>query len=334
MNILLREINPGICFGKSLAPSLSISFCQAARGKSRHLFWKEQEGHCVMSQVLQELLQLLELEKIEEGLFRGQSQDLGFRVVFGGQVIGQALFAAKETVPMDRLVHSFHCYFLRPGDVTCPIVYDAENIRDGKSFSTRRVRAIQHGKTVFYLTASFQRSEEGFEHQDEMPDVPGPDGLLSEVEYARKYRHFIPESVREKFTTDKPIEMRPVTLHNPMMPEITEPVRYLWTRTNGALPDDPNVHKYMLAYASDFNFLPTATQPHGVSFMTPGLKMATIDHAMWFHRDFRFDDWLLYAIDSPSASGARGLVRGRYFTREGKLVASTTQEGLLRMTKG
>ncbi len=285
----------------------------------------------VMSQVLQELLDLLDLEKIEEGLFRGQSQDLGFRVVFGGQVIGQALSAAQATVAEERSVHSFHCYFLRAGDVKRPIVYDVENIRDGRSFSTRRVQAIQHGKTVFFLTASFQIAEEGFEHQDEMPDVPGPEGLLSEVEYARKYRTFIPEKVRDMFTADKPIEMRPVTLHNPLSPEIMEPVRHIWVRTNGALPDVTSVHKYMLAYASDFNFLPTATQPHGVSFMTPGLKMATIDHAMWFHHNFRFDDWLLYSIDSPSASGARGLVRGQYFTRDGKLVASTIQEGLIRL---
>lgn len=283
-----------------------------------------------MSQVLQELLELLELEKIEEGIFRGESQDLGFRIVFGGQVIGQALHAAKETVPEDLQNHSFHCYFLRPGDVTRPIVYDVENIRDGRSFSTRRVRAIQHGKPVFYMTASFQLEEEGFEHQAKMPEVEGPEGLISEVDYARKYRYFIPEALRDKLVEDRPIEIRPVKILNPVNPPVTEPVRHVWFRTNGKLPDDPVVHKTMLAYASDFNFLPTATQPHGVSFMTPGVKMATIDHAMWFHRDFRFDDWLLYAIESPSASGARGLVRGQFFTRDGKLVASTIQEGLVR----
>lgn len=284
-----------------------------------------------MSQVLQELLDVLKLEKIEEGLFRGQSQDLGFGAVFGGQVIGQALSAAQATVEEERTVHSFHCYFLRAGDVKRPIVYDVENIRDGRSFSTRRVQAIQHGKTVFYLTASFQLAEKGFEHQDTMPEVPGPEGLLSELDYARKYRTFLPEKIRDKFTADKPIEIRPVSLHNPMKPEVMEPTRHVWFRANGSLPDVTSVHKYMLAYASDFNFLPTSTQPHGVSYMTPGLKMATIDHAMWFHHDFRFDDWLLYSIDSPSASGARGLVRGQFFTREGKLVASTIQEGLIRL---
>ena len=286
-----------------------------------------------MSQVLQELLEVLDLERIEAHLFRGQSQDLGFRVVFGGRVIGQALSAAKQTVPEDRRVHSFHSYFLRPGDVKCPIVYDVEKIRDGRSFCTRRVRAIQHGETVFYLTASFQVVEEGFEHQSTMPDVPGPDGLLSEVEYARKYRSFIPEKIRDKFTGEKPIEIRPVHMRNPMAPDVREPIKHVWFRTNGALPDDLRVHQYMLAYASDFTFLPTSTHPHGVSFMTPGLKMATIDHAMWFHRPFRFDDWLLYTMDSPSASGARGLVRGQFYTQDGVLVASTVQEGLIRMRK-
>lgn len=286
-----------------------------------------------MSEALQELLDLLQLEKIEEGLFRGQSQDLGFRVVFGGQVIGQALFAAKQMVPEDRSVHSFHSYFLRPGDVTMPIVYDVETIRDGRSFSTRRVRAIQKGETVFYLTASFQIPEEGLDHQAEMPEVEGPEGLTSMLDYARKYRQFIPDVVRDKFTEDKPIERRPVKMHNLMNPEVMEPIRHVWFRANGDLPDDPKVHQYMLAYASDFSFLPTATQPHGVSFMTPGLKMATIDHAMWFHRPFRFDDWLLYSMDSPSASGARGLVRGQFFNREGQLVASTIQEGLIRPPK-
>lgn len=286
-----------------------------------------------MSKVLEELLELMDLEKIEEGIFRGQSQDLGFRVLFGGQVIGQAIAAAKMTVPNERYVHSFHSYFLRPGDVNRPIVYDVEVIRDGGSFSTRRVQAIQHGKSIFYLTASFQIKEEGYSHQSEMPQVKGPEELMSEVDYARKYRNYIPEKMRDNMTAEKPIEMRPVLLHNPLRPEVQAPVRHVWFRTNGKLPDDLRVHQYMLAYASDFNFLPTSTQPHGVSFMTPGMKMATIDHAMWFHRDFRFDDWLLYAIDSPSASGARGLVRGQFFTREGVLVASTIQEGLIRMTQ-
>lgn len=283
-----------------------------------------------MSQVLDNLLNLLELETIEEGLYRGQSQDLGFTALFGGQVMGQALCAAKKTLPEDRQAHSLHSYFLRPGDANKPIVYDVESIRDGKSFSTRRIKAIQHGKPIFYMTASFQGSEEGFEHQAKMPDVPGPEGLISDLDVHRAHAELIPQPLRSTFTSDKPILMRFVTDYNPFKPVKSDPIRYVWLKANGQMPDDLRIHKYLLAYASDFNFLPTALQPHGVSFASPKLQMATIDHAMWFHRDFRMDDWLLYAIDSPSASNARGLVRGQVFNRSGQLVASTIQEGVIR----
>lgn len=283
-----------------------------------------------MSQVLQDLLGLLKLETIEQGLFRGQSQDLGFKAVFGGQVMGQALSAAKETVASERKVHSFHSYFLRPGDVSKPIVYEVENIRDGKSFSTRRISAIQYGKAIFYMTASFQTEEVGVEHQDLMPQVPAPEELVSDLVFYQQHAHLIPEAIRSKFLCEKPIEMRPVEFQNPFQPEVSAPKRYVWFKANGQMPDDLRVHKYLLAYASDFNFLPTALQPHGKSFMAPTMQVATIDHSMWFHHDFRFDDWLLYAVDSPSASGARGLVRGQFFNRAGKLVASTMQEGVVR----
>ncbi|PWW14488.1 MULTISPECIES: acyl-CoA thioesterase II [Pseudidiomarina] len=283
-----------------------------------------------MSQVLSDLLNLLRLETIEQGIYRGQSQDLGFGAVFGGQVIGQALSAAKETLPEDRKIHSLHSYFLRPGDAHKPIVYDVEAIRDGKSFSTRRVQAIQFGKPIFYMTASFQIDEPGFEHQDAMPQVPGPEGLVSDIDIYREHADLIPASIRNKFICEKPIEMRFVTANNPFKPHVDEPRRYVWLKANGDMPNDPRVHKYLLAYASDFNFLPTALQPHGHSFAQPYIQMATIDHSMWFHQDFRMDDWLLYAIDSPRASGARGLVRGQIFTREGLLVASTMQEGVMR----
>lgn len=283
-----------------------------------------------MSDVLAGLLQLLNLEKIEEGLFRGQSQDLGLRQVFGGQVIGQALHAAKQTIPAERLVHSFHSYFLLPGDSHKPIVYDVENLRDGHSFSTRRVSAIQNGRPIFYLTASFQTQEEGFEHQDVMPAVPQPEELMSELDIARKMAHLLPASVRDKFLCERPIEMRPVKFHNPLQGDVEEPVRYVWFKANGTMPDDLRVHQYLLAYASDFNFLPTALQPHGKGFLEADMQVATLDHSMWFHRPFRMDDWLLYAVESPSASGARGLVRGRFFTRDGKLIATTVQEGLIR----
>lgn len=283
-----------------------------------------------MSKVLDDLLNLLTLETIEDGLYRGQSQDLGFGAVFGGQVIGQALSAAKETLPPERVSHSFHSYFLRPGDAKKPIVYDVENIRDGKSFSARRVQAIQYGKPIFYMTASFQKQEQGFEHQDVMPQVPGPEGLVSDLDIYREHEELIPAPLRNKFICEKPIEMRFVTPYNPFKPEKDEPKRYVWLKANGNMPEDTRVHKYLLAYASDFNFLPTALQPHGVSFAQPNMQVATIDHAMWFHRDFRMDDWVLYAIDSPSASGQRGLVRGQIYTRDGVLVASTIQEGVMR----
>lgn len=283
-----------------------------------------------MSQVLANLLSLLKLETIELGLYRGQSQDLGFKAVFGGQVMGQALSAAKETLPEERKLHSFHSYFLRPGDASKPIVYEVEDIRDGKSFSTRRVSAIQYGKPIFYMTASFQIEEQGFEHQLPMPQVPGPDELVSDLDFYQQHASQIPEKLRSKFICEKPIEMRPVDFQNPFSPAVSAPKRYVWFKANGNMPDDHRVHKYLLAYASDFNFLPTALQPHGRSFMAKNMQVATIDHAMWFHHDFRFDDWLLYAVDSPAASGGRGLVQGQFFTRAGKLVATTIQQGVIR----
>ncbi|AJR00229.1 MULTISPECIES: acyl-CoA thioesterase II [Hafnia] len=283
-----------------------------------------------MSQALKNLLDLLDLEKIEEGIYRGQSEDLGLRQVFGGQVVGQALYAAKQTVPLERNIHSFHSYFLRPGDSSQPIIYDVENLRDGNSFSARRVKAVQHGKPIFYMTASFQTAEEGFEHQNVMPEVPAPESLKSESEIANSMAHLIPESVREKFTCEKPLEMRPVTFHNPLMGKVEEPIRNVWFKANGEMPDDPRIHQYLLGYASDFNFLPTALQPHGKGFLEPGMQVATIDHSMWFHRPFRLDDWLLYAVESTSASGARGFVRGQFYNRAGELIASTVQEGVIR----
>lgn len=283
-----------------------------------------------MSQALKNLLDLLDLEKIEEGIYRGQSEDLGLRQVFGGQVVGQALYAAKQTVPLERNIHSFHSYFLRPGDSSQPIIYDVENLRDGNSFSARRVKAVQHGKPIFYMTASFQTAEEGFEHQNAMPEVPAPESLKSESEIANSMAHLIPESVREKFTCEKPLEMRPVTFHNPLMGKVEEPIRNVWFKANGEMPDDPGIHQYLLGYASDFNFLPTALQPHGKGFLEPGMQVATIDHSMWFHRPFRLDDWLLYAVESTSASGARGFVRGQFYNRAGELIASTVQEGVIR----
>ncbi|MBC2714061.1 MAG: acyl-CoA thioesterase II [Desulfobacteraceae bacterium] len=281
--------------------------------------------------VLDELLALLKLEKIEENIFRGDSQDLGFGNVFGGQVLGQALSAATQTVSDDRSAHSLHGYFMRPGDPTQPIVYDVDSIRDGKSFTTRRVVAIQRGRAILSMAASFQVEETGFEHQDLMPDdIPGPDSLMSEVEMARKISDKIPASIRNQILCTKPIEIRPVNPMNPVAPKKESPDRYVWFKTIRKMPDDLSVHKYMLAYASDFGLVSTSLRPHGKTFWDPKMQVASLDHGMWFHRDFRMDDWLLYVIHSPNASKARGLNHGSIYTKDGILVASTAQEGLIR----
>lgn len=283
-----------------------------------------------MSVILDELLALLKLEVIEQGIYRGQSQDLGFKALFGGQVMGQALSAAQETISKDRFVHSLHSYFLRAGDASKPVVYEVEEIRNGASFSTRRVQAIQNGKAIFFMTASFQKPEVGFDHQDSMPTVQGPDGIPSYSDFIIENQDALPEAMREKFLAEKPIEIRPIQQYNWLKPEKTDSKYQIWFKTNGNLPDDLRNHSCMLAYASDFHFLPASLLPHGASHWLPNFQIATVDHAMWFHRPFRFDDWLLYCIDSPSASNGRGLVRGQIYNRQGELVASTMQEGVIR----
>jgi len=281
--------------------------------------------------ILDDLVRLLALERIEQNLFRGQSQDLGWGTVFGGQVLGQALSAAAQTVPSDRPVHSMHAYFLRPGDVSMPIVYDVDRIRDGGTFTTRRVVAIQKGEAIFNLAASFQQEEGGFEHQAEMPAVTPPDELPNEQERAKAHAARLPPPLRERALADRPFELRPVeAVGDPFAPAPRAARRMVWLRTAGALPDDPALHRYLLAYVSDYGFLSTALLPHGVTWMAPGMQVASLDHVMWFHRPFRVDEWLLHVIDSPAAHGARGLVRGQVFRRDGTLVASTSQEGLIR----
>ncbi len=286
-----------------------------------------------MANVLTELLDLLRLERIEHNLFRGQSQDLGWGNVFGGQVLGQALSAAEQTVEPDRFAHSMHGYFLRTGNAKRPIVYEVDRIRDGKSFTTRRVVAVQDGHAIFTMAASFQLHEPGFEHQATSPGASAPETLASELELARKLAHRIPEPLREQATCERPLEIRPIDPYDPMRPDVRPPQRSVWYRAIDKLPDRSSVHQYLLAYASDFNLLGVSMQPHGVSWMTPGMHVASLDHAIWFHRPFRMDEWLLYVIDSPSASGARGLARGQFFTQDGVLVASTAQEGLVRLRK-
>ncbi|MCA9669603.1 MAG: acyl-CoA thioesterase II [Myxococcales bacterium] len=293
-----------------------------------------------MSAVLEELVRILTLERIEENIFRGQSQNLGWGRVFGGQVVGQALSAAEQTVPDERAVHSLHGYFLRPGDANKHIVYLVDPIRDGRSFTTRRVVAVQDGKTIFNLAASFQIDEAGFEHQDAAPpdDVKPPEALRSERELGQRYLDALPEPVRaqipqamvQRFTAEWPIEVRPIDPLDPIRPDKRPPRKQVWFRANGLLPDFPRVHQYLLAYASDFHLLGTAMYPHGVSWLNPRMQVASLDHAMWYHRPFRFDDWLLYDAHSPTSSGARGLSLGRFFTRDGVLVASTVQQGLIR----
>jgi acyl-CoA thioesterase II len=283
-----------------------------------------------MSVVLDELVKLLSLEQIEENLFRGPSQDLGWGTVFGGQVLGQALSAATQTVPRERHVHSMHAYFLRPGDVHKPVIYDVDRIRDGTSFTTRRVVAIQSGRPIFNMSASFQVEESGFEHQEPMPGAPPPESLKNERELSALVVDKMPAAWRERVLGERPIEIRPVDIVDPWRPTPQPPRRMGWMRAAGKLPENPALHNWLLAYASDHHFIGTALLPHAVSFLTPGMQVASIDHIMWFHQPVRADEWLLNVMDSPAAHGGRGLVRGRIYTRDGVLVASTAQEGLIR----
>ena len=286
-----------------------------------------------MSQVLDDLVNLLTLEPIEENLFRGSSQDLGFRQLFGGQVLGQSLSAMSQTVEDARHVHSMHGYFLRPGDAGLPVVYQVDRVRDGGSFSTRRVTAIQKGQPIFTSSASFQYDEGGFEHQTTMPDVVGPENLPSELDMMRLRAHLIPESMREKLLCAKPIEFRPVVGEDPFNPQVSDPIKYVWFRADGTLPDNLALHKYLLAYASDFGLLTTSLLPHGKGVWQRDMQVASLDHALWFHGELRMDEWLLYAMDSPWAGNSRGFSRGSVYNRAGKLVASVTQEGLIRHRK-
>jgi len=283
-----------------------------------------------MSEVLEELVNLLKLEPIEDRIFRGQSQELGWGRVFGGQVLGQALSAARQTVDPERHVHSFHSYFLREGDSSKPIIYTVDCIRDGKSFNTRRVVAVQNGQPVFNLSASFQVNESGFEHQDPMPAVIPVNDALSETALIKKHSDLIPKPLQKRLLKDTPIEIRFADPADPLAKTSRPPNHKVWIRTNGKLPDNPGVHKYLLAYASDFQFLTCSLYPHGAASFQKAMQIASLDHAMWFHRPFRMDDWLLHCVESTTASGARALVRGQVFNQSGELVASTMQEGLIR----
>jgi len=285
-----------------------------------------------MAKPLDDLLALLRLERLEENLFRGESQDPGWGTVFGGQALGQGLSAAIETVAADRRVHSLHAYFLRPGDVARPIVYEVDRIRDGRAFTTRRVVANQGGPAIFAMSCSFQIDEPGVEHQAAMPPAPAPETLPTEQQRLAPFLTTVPDRVRTHLLAERPFEIRTVDQigDDPFAPVRGEPRRLTWMRAVGALPDQPALHACLLAYVSDYHFGTTALAPHGLSWLSPSLQLASIDHVMWFHRPFRCDDWLLHAIDSPTAQAARSLVRGSVFTRDGRLVASTAQEGLIR----
>ena len=283
-----------------------------------------------MSQeALDALVKLLDLEPIEVNMFRGLSPDEDRQRVFGGQVAGQALMAAARTVDPDRDVHSLHAYFLRPGDPKVPILFDVDRIRDGRSFTTRRVVAIQHGKAIFNLAASFQVREEGLEHQLPMPDVPPAESL---PDFRTRMGPYV-ERLGNWIDRPRPIDTRHVDWNPPDRKDSLPPFQHVWLRADGQLPDDPVLHKIVLTYASDLTLLDTAMLPHGGYWHDTNMMMASLDHAMWFHRPFRADEWLLYAQDAPSTSGARGLGRGLVFAADGALVATVMQEGLLRVMR-
>jgi acyl-CoA thioesterase II len=284
-----------------------------------------------MNQLLEDLIKVMTLERLEINLFRGQSRDIGSPQVFGGQVLGQALVAATQTVE-NREVHSLHAYFLRRGDFNSPIVYEVDRAWDGKHFSTRRVVAIQHGAQIFNMSASFQRPEQGVDHQLTMPDVPMPESLEDMQTLYRAASTKAPEAMRRVLEQKRPFEFRPVEPPDFSRVQKLPPIAHVWFKAVAPLPDDESLHRCLLAYASDFGLLGTALRPHALNMLSNKLVIASIDHAMWFHRKVRVDDWLLYAMDSPSASGARGFTRGSLFSRDGRLVASASQEGLIRIS--
>jgi acyl-CoA thioesterase II len=288
---------------------------------------------------ISDLLSILDLEQPESNLFRGRSPDVGWQRIFGGLVISQALVAAMRSVSSEIRPHSLHAYFILPGDPAVPIDYEVDNLRDGRSFATRRVVARQKGAAIFALSASFHRAEPGLDHQWPMPAAAAPETLMSEKEIVANFGERLPEGMRRFFSRDRPIELRPVSLKRYMgqalsAEERANPRQHVWFRATGPLPDDPAMHLAVLAYASDMTLVDTALVAHGISVSSPDIQAASLDHAMWFHRDFRMDDWLLYAQDSPSSSGALGLARGLIYTRDGRLIASVAQEGLLRLKSG
>jgi acyl-CoA thioesterase II len=282
------------------------------------------------SSAVANLLSILDLEPLEDNLFRGRSPQQSWQRVYGGQILGQALVAAVRTVPPERIAHSLHAYFLQPGDLSRPIIYGVDRVRDGGSFTTRRVTATQHGRPMFVMSVSFHKMEPGLDHQVTMPKVPMPEELPSEQDLKAKMIAELPESMRKYWESERPIELRPLDVSRYFAREKRAPEQNIWMRATGRLPDDFPLHQCVLAYASDFSLLDTALIAHGKLMFDKDIQMASLDHALWFHRPFRADEWLLYTQDSPSTHGARGFCRGNIFTRDGLLVASVTQEGLVR----
>jgi acyl-CoA thioesterase II len=285
-----------------------------------------------MSSAVADLLQLLDLEPLEVNMFRGLSPQVGWQRVFGGQVVGQALVAAVRTVD-GRKPHSLHGYFLLPGDPKIPIIYQVDRIRDGKSFTTRRVVAIQHGRPIFSMSASFHNDEEGLAHQAPMPKVPSPEDLPSEADVKSRILPMMPDPVRRYYERERPIELRPVEYGRYLGEKFPDGRFNVWIRTTGRLPDDPAIHNCVLAYASDLTLLDTALVPHGRTLFEKEFMAASLDHSLWIHRPFRADEWLLYTQDSPNLSGGRGFSRGLIFTRDGVLAASVAQEGMVRIRR-
>ncbi len=284
-----------------------------------------------MANPTETLVTLLDLEAIGGSTFVGRNRDLGAGRIYGGQVLAQALVAARRTIPQaDREAHSLHAYFILEGDLAEPVTYFVDILRDGRSFVTRNVSALQHGRTIFTLSASFHRTETGLAHQLPMPDVPPPEELRPDLEVLREEAHRIPQRLRPVLTQDRPVDFRSVLEYRPFDPRPVPPVQRMWVRTMGALGDEAVQHQAALAYASDYGVLATALRPHGRHVRDPGLMVASLDHSIWFHRPFRADEWLLYSMDSPVTHGGRGFARGTFFTRDGTLVASVAQEGLLR----
>ena len=283
-----------------------------------------------MSSALKEVIELLRLEMLDDSLYRGPSHDIGSNRVFGGQIVGQALAAAQQTVPDTHSAHSLHAYFLRPGDVRRPVIYQVEVSRDGRSYANRRVVAMQRGRPILNLAASFHLPEEGQSHQLSAPDVPGPEGLPDTFELHQSVKDKVPEKMQRLLAHQRPFEFRPVETPKFMDPGARDPQKHIWMRAWEALPDDPRLHQSLLAYVSDYELLGTATLPHELDFIQRTVQLASLDHALWFHRPFRVDEWLLYACDSPTSSGGRGFSRGQIFDQAGTLVASVAQEGVMR----